>query len=54
MSQGEATLVFIKFLRVSWDFYVKRTQKQRIPKKFARAAIEVRKRREKVTEKTER
>jgi len=50
---GGDFVMFLKFLRVSWNCYVERTQNQRIPKQVARAAMEVAERREKPQKKRE-
>ena len=34
MLQGGGAVMFIKFLRVRWNCYVERTQKQRIKKNY--------------------
>jgi len=44
---GGYTVIFIKFLRLSCNCCVERTQKQRIPKQAARGAMEVTRTREK-------
>jgi hypothetical protein len=45
--QEEDSVMFIKFLRVSWNCYGERMQKRRMSKQVARAAMEVTRRREK-------